>query len=111
MLCRYVFIIGQVTPLLNQPENLQEYTPQESKVKILRSKYNTVTGQFLGLQNCLGYLTVRGDFHKQFFDYGYSKGNSSILCSTHEMKVPNSFSSTIFNRHRIQLESGAYAET
>ena len=27
------------------------------------------------------------------------------------MKVPNSFSSTIFNRHRIQYESGAFAET
>ena len=27
------------------------------------------------------------------------------------MKVPNSFSSTIFNRHRIQYESGAFVET
>ena len=30
---------------------------------------------------------------------------------THKTKVPNSFSSTIFNRHRIQYESGAFAET
>ena len=90
---------------------MQEYTPQENEVKILRSKYDTATGQFLGLQNCLAYLTVLGDFHEQFFDYGYSKGNSSIFYSTHKMKVPNSFSSTNFNRHIIQLESGAYAET
>ena len=27
------------------------------------------------------------------------------------MKVPNNFSSTIFNRHRIQYEYGAFAET
>ena len=27
------------------------------------------------------------------------------------MKVPNSFSTTIFNRQRIQYESGAFAET
>ena len=27
------------------------------------------------------------------------------------MKIPNSFSTTIFNRHRIQYESGAYFET
>ena len=27
------------------------------------------------------------------------------------MKIPNSFSATIFNRHRIQYECGAYAET
>ena len=27
------------------------------------------------------------------------------------MKIPNSFSNTIFNRHRIQYESGALSET
>ena len=27
------------------------------------------------------------------------------------MKIPNSFSATIFNRHRIQYECGAYEET
>ena len=27
------------------------------------------------------------------------------------MKIPNSFSSTIFNRHRIQYEAGAFLET
>ena len=96
-----IFIIGQIVPLLNQPENLDEHTPKENEVKIVRAKYNTVTGQFLGLENCLAYLTARGDFQEQFFDYGYSKDNSKILYSTHKMKVPNSFSSTIFNRHRI----------
>ena len=34
-----------------------------------------------------------------------------MLCSTHKMKIPNSFSSTIFNRHRIQYEAGALPET
>ena len=96
-----IFIIGQIVPLLNQPENLDEHTPKENEVKIVRAKYNTVTGQFLGLENCLAYLTARGDFQEQFFDYGYSKDNSKILYSTHKMKVPNSFSSTIFNRYRI----------
>ena len=27
------------------------------------------------------------------------------------MKIPNSFSTTIFNRHRIQYQSGAFSET
>ena len=62
-----VFIIGQITPLLNQPEKLEEYMPQENEVKILRSIYDTITGQFLGLENCLAYLTVRCDFQEQFF--------------------------------------------
>ena len=91
------FILGQVTPLLNQPENLDEYTSQENEAKIIRAKYDTVTGQFLGLENCLAYSTVRGDFQEHFFDYGYSKENSKILYSTYKMKIPNIFSTTIFN--------------
>ena len=98
----YVFIIGQIAPLLNQPEKLEDYVPKVNEVKILRAKYDSTSGHFLGLENCLAYLTVRGDFQEQFLDYGYLKENSKILYSTHKMKVPNSFSSTIFNRHRIQ---------
>ena len=75
-----LYIVGQIIPLLNQPDNLQEYTPQENEIKILRPKYNTVTS----LENCLAYLTVGGDFHEQFFDYGYSKENSKISYSTHD---------------------------
>ena len=57
-------------PLFNQPEYLEQYVPKDNEVKLLRPKYNTTTGNFLGLENCLAYLTVRGDFHEQFFDYG-----------------------------------------
>ena len=39
-----IFLIEQIVPLLNQPENLDKYTPKENEVKILRAKYNTVTG-------------------------------------------------------------------
>ena len=74
-----IFIAGQIVPLLNQPEKLDEYELKENEVKILRAKYDTTTAQFLGLENCLAYVTVRGDFQEQFFDYGYSKDNSKIL--------------------------------
>ena len=50
-----IFIIGQITPLMNQPENLEEYALQENEVKILRSKYDNLTGQFLDLEYCLAY--------------------------------------------------------
>ena len=40
-----------------------------------------------------------------FFDYGYSKENSKVLYSNHKMRIPNSFSATIFNRHQIHIES------
>ena len=73
-----IFIIGQITPLLNQPENINEYSPKKNEVKILRVKYNPTTGKFLGLEYCLAYMTFRNDPLDQFFDYGYSKENNKI---------------------------------
>ena len=105
------FIIGQVVPVLNPAESLDDYEPKENEVIIIRSKYDSVSGQFSGLENSLGYMTVRGDDHENFFDYGFSKEKSKILYSVHKMKIPNSFSNTIFNRHRIQSESGAFSES
>ena len=55
----------------------------------------------------LGYLMVRGDSNKCFLDYGYSKKNSKNLHFYHRKRMPNSFSGTFFNRHRVQYESGA----
>ena len=106
-----IFIVGKIVPLFNQPEYLEQYVPKDNEVKLLRPKYNTTTGNFLGLENCLAYLTVRGDFHEQFFGYGQSKDNSQVLYSAHKLKTPNSFTSTIFNQHQIQHESGAFSET
>lgn len=80
------FILDQVTSLLKQPDNLDQYKPQENKAKIIREKYDTVTGQLLGLENCLAYLTVCGDFQEQFSDYSYSKENSKILYRIYKMK-------------------------
>ena len=56
-------------------------------------------------------MTVRGDEHENVFDYGFSKEKSKVLYNMHKMKIPHSFSTTIFNRHRIQYEFWAYSET
>ena len=53
--------MGQIIPLLNQPKNTHEYVPKENEVKLLRSKYNTSTGDYLGLEYCVAYLIVRND--------------------------------------------------
>ena len=98
-------------PLLNAPEDLKHYQLKSDEVKLIKPKYDPVNGQFLGLINSLGYLTVRGDEQEHFFDYGFNKENSKILYSTHKMKIPNSFSTTIFNRCWIQYKSGAFSET
>ena len=106
-----VLILGQVTPMLNPPEDLKNYIPKENEAKIVRPKYDVVSKQFLGLVETLGYLTVLGDKRECFFDYGYSKEKSKVLHSMQKMKTPNSFSATIFNRHRIQYEVGALLDT
>ena len=68
-----LFILGQVTPCLNPPENLNSYDVKKNEAKTFRPKYDTVSGQFLGLVETLGYLTAHGDSIKCFLDYGYSK--------------------------------------
>ena len=103
------YILGQVTPCLNPPppEDLKNHKFKPNEAKIFRPKYDTVSGEFLGRVEALGYLTIRGDSMECYFHYGCSKENGKVLNSHHQMKIPNSFSGTIFNRHRIQNESGA----
>ena len=47
--------------MLNPPEDLKDYVPKDNEAKIVRPKYDVVSGQFLELVETLGYLTVRGD--------------------------------------------------
>ena len=70
-------------------------------------RYDNVAGHFQGLYKSLGYIMVGGDVDEHFLDYGYSKQNSKILHTFHKKCIPNIFSGTFFNRHRIQYESGA----
>ena len=53
-------------------------------------------------------MTVRNDPQEQLFDHDYTKDNSKILCSTHKMKISNSLSTTVFSKHKVQDESGAF---
>ena len=92
---------------LPPPEDLKNHKFKPNEAKIFRPKYDTVSGEFLGRVEALGYLTIRGDSMECYFHYGCSKENGKVLNSHHQMKIPNSFSGTIFNRHRIQNESGA----
>ena len=98
------YLLEQVNQCLNPSEYLEKYEFQSNEAKLFRPKYDTLTGEFLGLYETLEYLTVRSDRGECFFDYGYSKENSKILYSHHKMRIPNSFSGPMFNRHRIQFE-------
>ena len=76
-----IFIIGQIILLLHQPKNIDDYVLKENEVEILRPRYYLSTGEFLGLENCIAFLTVCNDQQEQLFDYGYTKENSKILYS------------------------------
>ena len=78
---------------------------------MIRPKFDVTFGQFLDLVETLGYRPVRGDMAETFFDYGYSKNNSKVLYSIQNMKIPSSFSGTMFRKHNMQHESGALSDT
>lgn len=77
-------------------------------MKILRTRYDPKTGEFLGLEHCVALITFPNDPQEQFFDYGYSKDNSKVLFCTQKLKIPNSFKMTIFGMHRMKYEGRAF---
>ena len=76
---------------------------QDREVKLFRSRYDPVTGNFLGLYEILGYIMIKGDPEEHVLDYGHSKQNSKILPSYYKKRVPSSFSGTFLNHHSLNL--------
>ena len=97
-------------PLAHQPKDIESYELKDDEVKILRSRYDPVSGEFLGIEYCIGVITVRNDPEEQFFDYGYTKDNSKILYSTKKVKIPSSFKSTVFGIYKNKYEGGAFSD-
>ena len=81
-----IFIIAQIIPLAHQLKGIESYVLNNDEVKILRSRYDPVSGEFLETEYCIAVITVRNDPEEQFFDYGYSKDNSKTLYSTRKLK-------------------------
>ena len=105
-----IFITAQIMPLAHQPKDIENYELKDDEVKILRSRYDPVSGEFLGIEYCIGVITVRNDPEEQFFDYGYTKDNSKILYSTKKVKIPSSFKSTVFGIYKNKYEVGASSD-
>ena len=105
-----IFIIAQIMPLAHQPKDLESYVLNDDEVKILRSRYDPVSGEFLGIEYCIAVITVRNDSEEQFFDYRYSKDNSKTLYSTRKVKIPSSFKSRVFGICKNKYEGGAFSD-
>ena len=97
-------------PLAMQPKDIGSYQLKDDEVKILRARYDPISGEFLGIEYCIGLITVKNDADEQFFDYGYNKDNSKLLYSTKKLKIPSSFKATVFGVHKMQYVGGAFSE-
>ena len=91
----------------NSPEDSSTYQLKKGEVKMVRPKYNRDTGEFLGLYKTVGFIVARGFPIELFFNYGYYREKSKVFHLRCRRRIPNSFSGTIFNRHRTVIESGA----
>ena len=83
-------------PLAMQPKDIGSYQLKDDEVKILRARYDSISDEFLGIEYCIGLITVRNDADEQFFEYGYNKDNAKLLYSTEKSKIPSSFKATVF---------------
>ena len=101
----YFFIIEQIVEVSNPPEDISTYVLKENEVRMVRPKYNPETGEFLGLYETVRFMVLRESPEEVFFSYGYDKEKSKVLYTHYRRRIPNSFSSTILNRHRIMIES------
>ena len=100
--CDY-FIIGQIVESSNLPLGVSSYTLKENEVKMVRPLFNPKTSEFKGLYETVGYLVVRGSPEKVFLNSGCNHEKSKILYSHYRRRIPNSFSGTVFNRHRTMI--------
>ena len=85
---------------------MSTYVLKKNNVNMLRPKYNPEIGEFLGLYETVVLMVVRGSPEEVFFNYGYDKEKSKVLYAHYRRRIPNSFSGTIFNHHRVMIESG-----
>ena len=105
-----VYIIAQNMSLALQPKDIESYELKDNEVKILRARYDPISGEFLGIEYCVGFITVKNNVDEQFFDYRYNKDNSKLLYSTKMLKIPSCFKATVFGQHKMQYEGGAFSE-
>ena len=90
-------ILSQVEEASNSSYNIDTYVLKDRELKLLRFRYNSETGDFLGLHQTVGFIIIGGDSGEVFFNYGFDKHMSKVLYSHYRRRIPNPFSETIFN--------------
>ena len=100
--CDYA-VLGQIIPFKTQPEtNIDEFISKDVKfVKIYAPSYDRSTGEFLGIDEKVGYIMLRNVEDEVFFSYGYSEEHATVLFCHQKQSIPNEFRGTAFNSHRL----------
>ena len=70
--CDY-YVLGHIVETSDTPQDISSYTLKENKVKMVRPRYDSETGEFKGLYKTVGFLIVRGSPEELFFNYGFDK--------------------------------------
>ena len=102
--CDYA-ILGQIIPLKNPPENLDEAVSNDETntlVKMYTPMYDNLNGKFLGVKETLGYIMLRNEPEETFLTYGFSADHSNILFCFSKKLMPNIFHGTAFNSHKLE---------
>ena len=97
------FIIGQIIPSANLPEDISTYDCQPNEVKLYTCIYDIVNCDFKGVRENLAYIVLRGDREEVFLSYGFDTQKSKVLYAASKEKIPNAFSATCFNKHYSEI--------
>ena len=97
--------LAQLLLLVNSLPDIDNYVYKDNELKMLCPMYNTETGQFLGTENRLAAISVRGDKDELFLSYGFNKEKSKQLFSVYKVRLPNVFMSSAFKKHKEFLIS------
>ena len=81
--------------------SITSFGPEE--VQIVVPLYDVETGGFKSLRETVGFMSIRGDADKTFFNYVFSKKNSKVVYAFQIRRILNTFTGTLFNRHKNQL--------
>ena len=93
------FIIGQIIPAANQPDDISTYECAPNEVKLCTCIYDINTGEFKGIRESLTYIILRGDGEEVFLSYGCGAAKAKVLYASSKQKIPDAFSANCFNKH------------
>ena len=96
--------MGQIIALRNpSPESEKEIVENDQLVRFYVPVYDNSNGNFLGVNESVGYVMVRGDPDETFWSYGYDEEKSNLLYDFSKQPMSNVFKGTCINCHSNEI--------